>query len=141
MTANFITINKKSTLYNGDCEEVLKTLDDGSIDLIVTSPPYNVDLGDNKYNKNPYDMYYDNKDHIAYLSWLKNIFWRAHIKLKKGGRVAINIGDGKNGRVPTHSDIIQFMTQDLHYLPMANIIWRKNTAGNRCSWGSYIAPS
>ncbi len=141
MTTNCIKVNDNSVLYNGKCEEVLKTIPDRSIDLIITSPPYNVDLGDNKFNKNPYDMYYDNKDHDAYIAWLKNIFWRAWIKLKKGGRVAINIGDGKNGRVPTHVDIIHFMTRDLHYLPMANIIWRKNTAGNRCSWGSFASPS
>jgi len=28
------------TLYHGDCLEVLKTLDAGSVDLTVTSPPY-----------------------------------------------------------------------------------------------------
>lgn len=29
-------------LYNGDCLEVLKTIKDNSIDLIVTDPPYRV---------------------------------------------------------------------------------------------------
>lgn len=29
-------------LYNGDCLEVLKTIKDNSIDLIVTDPPYKV---------------------------------------------------------------------------------------------------
>ena len=33
-----------------DCTEGLELLKD-VIDLIVTSPPYNVDLGKNKYNK------------------------------------------------------------------------------------------
>ncbi len=33
-------INKLSTVYNADCLEVLKTLPDNSVDLIVTSPPY-----------------------------------------------------------------------------------------------------
>ncbi|KAF0216870.1 MAG: DNA methylase N-4/N-6 domain-containing protein [bacterium] len=27
-------------LYNGDCRDILPTLPDSSIDLIVTSPPY-----------------------------------------------------------------------------------------------------
>ena len=39
-------------LICGDCLEVIPKLKDEIIDLIVTSPPYNVDLGNNKYNKN-----------------------------------------------------------------------------------------
>ena len=31
------------TLYHGDCLEVLKTLDAGSVDVVVTDPPYGMD--------------------------------------------------------------------------------------------------
>lgn len=31
---------KRPLLFHGDCLEVLKTIDDNSIDLVVTSPPY-----------------------------------------------------------------------------------------------------
>ena len=31
-------------IIQGDCKDVLKTIDDNSIDLIVTSPPYRGDL-------------------------------------------------------------------------------------------------
>ncbi|MFW6016310.1 MAG: DNA methyltransferase, partial [bacterium] len=82
-------------LYNNKCEEIIPHLDDKSIDIVITSPPYNVDLGNNKYNKNPYDLYNDNKEHSQYIIWLKNIFQLIYPKLKKGGRIAINIGDGK----------------------------------------------
>ena len=50
-------------IHNIDCIEGLKQLEDNSVDLCVTSPPYNVDLGNNKYHKNPYDLYNDNKEH------------------------------------------------------------------------------
>ena len=33
---------KLNYLHNGDCFEMLKSLPDNSVDLIVTSPPYNV---------------------------------------------------------------------------------------------------
>ena len=91
---------------------------DDFIDLVITSPPYNIDLGKNRYNQNPYDLYQDNKDHKDYIAWLKDIFESLKPKMKSGGRICINIGDGKNGSVPTHSDIIQFMTKDtnLKYL-------------------------
>lgn len=133
MTADYIQINSKTKLCHGESEKVIPTLDDNSIDLVITSPPYNVNLGDNKFNKNPYDMYNDNKDHWTYIKWLRDdIFGPIYSKLKSGGRVAINIGDGKNGRVPTHVDIIHFMTRELKYLPMATLIWRKSQVSNRC---------
>ncbi len=116
----------------GKSEEKLKLIKDEVIDLVITSPPYNVNLGDNKFNKNPYDLYNDNKDHQEYIKWLKNIFALIKKKLKKGGRVAINIGSGKNGRVPTESDIMHFMTKELGYIPMGTIIWNKNDVSNRC---------
>lgn len=31
------------TIYHGDCREVLPTLPDQSIDLVLTDPPYGVD--------------------------------------------------------------------------------------------------
>ena len=123
---------KNITLYNSKSEDTIPTIEDNSIDLIITSPPYNVNLGDNKYNKNPYNLYNDNKEHSDYIKWLKDMFESLYPKLKKGGRAVINIGDGKNGAIPSHSDIIQFMSHELNYIPMANIIWQKNTTGNRC---------
>lgn len=128
-------------LYNDKCENVIPSIENESIDMVVTSPPYNVDLGNNKYNKNPYDLYNDNKEHLEYILWLKNIFKSIYPKLKKGGRIAINIGDGKNGMVPSHSDIIQFMLNDLNYIFMTNIIWNKKQISNRTSWGSFNSPS
>lgn len=128
-------------VVNGKCEEKLHDISDNSIHLVITSPPYNVNLGKNKLNKNPYDLYNDNKEHKEYIEWLKNIFDIIKNKLVSGGRVVINIGDGKNGAVPTSSDIVQFMCNDLKYLPMTHFIWNKNQCGNRCAWGSFNSPS
>lgn len=132
---------QKTVILNDDCMNVIPYLLDESIDLVITSPPYNVDLGKNKYNKNPYDLYRDNKAHHDYIKWLESIFEAIYPKLKSTGRVAINIGDGKNGRITTHSDIIHFMTQKIGYLPFGHIIWHKNQVGNRCAWGSWCSPS
>lgn len=125
----------------GKCEELIPQLPDRSIDITITSVPYNVDLGNNKYNKDSYDVYCDNKSHQDYVSWLKGIFGDLKPKLVHGGRVCINIGDGKNGAIPTHSDIINFMTWELGYLIKATIIWDKRQIGNRLSWGSWKSPS
>lgn len=129
-----------NTLYNDDCLKVIGELGKDLIDLVVTSPPYNVNLGDNKYNKNSYNLYNDNREHKEYVNWLKTIFSAIYSKLKSGGRVCINIGDGKNGSVPTSSDVIQFMTE-LNYIPVSHIIWNKNTTSARTAWGSWLSPS
>ena len=129
-------------IHQGKCEELIPLLPNNSIDLVITSPPYNVNLGNNKYNKNSYDIYKDNLEHWLYIKWLHKIFAALRTKMVLGGRICINIGDGANGKVPTHSDIIQFMTnsEDTSYLLKAVIIWMKNQIGNRTAWGSWKSP-
>ena len=41
-------------LINGDCLEVMKTIPDKSIDLVLTDPPYGINL--------KYDEYQDSED-------------------------------------------------------------------------------
>lgn len=124
----------------GDCLELIPEIKDRSVDLVITSPPYNVNLGDNKYNKSPYDLYNDNKEHHKFIEDIGKVTQVFTDKLKIGSRVVINIGDGKNGSVPTSSDIIQVMVKQ-GYIPMTHIIWDKSQVGNRTSWGSWLSPS
>lgn len=124
-----------------DCEKIIPRLDDNSIDIVITSPPYNVDLGNNKYHKSPYDLYNDNREHQEFIQWVVHIFGLIKPKLVHGGRVCINIGDTRNGSVLTHHDIVHGMVYDLNYIPMTTIVWNKNTTSNRCAWGSYMSPS
>lgn len=35
-----VELNDNITLYNADCIDILKSIPDDSIDLIVTDPPY-----------------------------------------------------------------------------------------------------
>ena len=39
-------------IYQGDCLEIMNKIDDNSLDLTITSPPYNVGIN--------YDSIYDN---------------------------------------------------------------------------------
>ena len=52
-------------LWTGDCLTVLPLLPAASIDVIVTSPPYNLDLA--------YSGYKDSKAEAEYLTWLTNV--------------------------------------------------------------------
>lgn len=125
------------------CEDAFDTIDrmpNNFLDLTVTSPPYNVDLGNNKYKKDSYDLYKDNKPYIKYIAWLNELFYEIYLKTKSGGRCAINIGDAQNGKITTHSDIIQFMKK-IGWKPMSAIIWDKKDTSNRAAWGSWMSPS
>jgi DNA modification methylase len=116
----------------GDCLTIIPDLPDNSIDLSITSPPFNVNL-------TGYDTYMDNKRHQDYINWLKSIFQIIYAKLKVGGRICINIGDGHNGKVHTHVDIVNFMCE-IGYLHMTTIIIDKENTSNRASWGSFKSP-
>ena len=127
-------------IINDKCENVLPTIPDNSIDIIISSPPYNLELGNNKFNKNKYDTYDDNLPYNDYLNWMESLFKECYRVLKVGGRLALNIGDGQNGKIPTHADFIVRLRDNVKFLPMTTIIWDKKNVSNRCSWGSYCSP-
>ena len=129
-----------NTIFNESNLITLDRMPANLLHLTITSPPYNVDLGNNKYNKNGYDQYADNKEYKQYISELKEVFSKVYDKTVDGGRCVINIGDGKNGRIATHADIIHFM-HDIGWLVYAQIIWDKSQVGNRCAWGSFKSPN
>ena len=64
---------KLNKIYNEDNLITLKRIEDNFIDLTITSPPYNVKLGNNFKGKEGYDIYEDNKNikDIKYLILLK----------------------------------------------------------------------
>jgi DNA modification methylase len=55
--------------------------------------------------------------------------------MRDDGRIVINIGDGKNGSIPTHANIINFMIE-LGYGVLTTIIWNKKNTSSRTAWGS-----
>lgn len=93
-----IELNK---IYNMDCKDGLKLLDDNSIDLIITSPPYNLGeehhTGNNKFKA--YSTYSDNLPENDYQYWQKNIINECYRVLKGDGSMFYNhknrIRDGK----------------------------------------------
>lgn len=119
-------------IYNEDCTISIDRMDEETIDLTICSPPYNVNLGSK--TKFKYDIYNDNIEHKDYLNWLESIFQNIYKKTKIGGRCVINIGDAKNGKINTHSDIIQFMKK-IGWGVLSIIIWDKGTTNCRTAWG------
>jgi len=128
-----------SRIQNINCIEGIKSLRNNSINLVITSPPYNLDKN-TKNKKIIYNSYHDNKEYNTYISWLKEIFELLFNKMTLDGRICINIGDQKNGAIPTHSYIMDFMLS-LGYKNFTTIIWNKSQTNRRTAWGSFNSPS
>ena len=86
-------------IYNEDCLETLARLEDNSIDLIITSPPYNKGI----YAKPQkgciwnatinYDNYNDALEPEEYVSWQKKIISECMRVLKPSGSLFYNHKD------------------------------------------------
>lgn len=77
----------------GDAAELLNTLDDGSVNLVVTSPPFAL-----LRQKN-----YGNLEQGAYVSWLCAFGKQVHEKLTEDGSFVIDLGGAYNRGSPTYS--------------------------------------
>jgi site-specific DNA-methyltransferase (adenine-specific) len=78
---------KYSTRFDlrlGDCVAGMRSLPDESIDLVVTSPPYNLGIG--------YEKYQDRLSSEDYLAW--SLEWTGEVSrlLKPGGSFFLNVG-------------------------------------------------
>lgn len=77
-------------LHNIDCLKGLFETKSNSVQLVVTSPPYN--LNDKRYYKN----YEDNKSSQEYINWLKDINTELFRVLKDDGVYCLNLSYNRN---------------------------------------------
>jgi site-specific DNA-methyltransferase (adenine-specific) len=132
-------------VFATSCINLPNYLTGRQIDLVVTSPPYNIDLGRNKSKKRTrirqYDNHQDDMPYDVYLNFLYQKFMVIRDHLKVGARVCVNIGDGKNGEYPTKYHLDDIMIRQLGFLSYTTIIWNKKQTSNRTAWGSWCLPS
>lgn len=84
-----IDLNK---IYNEDCLETMKRMDDNSVDLVVTSPPYNTSrVGSSDKYASRYDTFQDSKTNQEYIDWSVDIFNAYDKILRKNGCVLYNL--------------------------------------------------
>src|SRR4030066_1097310 len=107
--------------------ENMSELPDGSIHLMVTSPPYNVGK--------EYDADMTLPD---YLAWLEKVWAEVFRVLVPGGRACVNIANlGRKPYIPLHAWITESMLR-LGYLMRGEIIWNKAaSASPSTAWGSW----
>ena len=98
-------------LHNDDCEIVLSKLSHKSIDLIITSPPYNLNV---KYNN-----YKDKRE--DYIKWLSKILNLCCKVLKDDGHLFINLSSSKDEPFTAYK-----VVEQLDWVLQNNIIWAKS---------------
>lgn len=111
--------------------ERMEELPDSCIQLVVTSPPYNVGKS------------YDQDLTLAqYRKLLKTVFSEVFRVLVDGGRACINIANlGRKPYIPLHSYVITDML-DVGFQMRGEVIWNKgSSAGASTAWGSWQSAS
>ena len=110
--------------YLADCVEVLKHLPAGSVDVIVTSPPYNLGI--------QYNRYQDTLSRDDYLEWTHQWVGAAARVLRPDGSLFLNVG-AKPSDPWTALDVAQAVRP---HLRLQNVVhWIKSIAIDRGSAG------
>lgn len=113
-------------------DDFLKTsaIQDESVDLIVTSPPYNVDI---KYNSHDDQMTYED-----YLDFTRQWIKQAYRFAKVTGRFCLNVPLDKNkgGQQSICADFTA-IAKEVGWKYHSTIIWNEGNISRRTAWGSW----
>jgi DNA modification methylase len=96
-----IMVGDRATLYQGDCLEVMRRMPTGSVDLVVTSPPSNLNMMSNgrkrgktsntlwesKLLSHGYASYDDAREPNEYVQWQKDVLNECWRLLAVGGAI------------------------------------------------------
>ena len=104
----------------------MRRLPAAAVDLVVTSPPYNLGVRYGKYS--------DREDRQSYLKWCET--WAAQVRrvLKPGGSFFLNIGSAPSNPMLPHE--IVFQIRNLFVL-QNTIHWIKSIAINDRTFGHF----
>jgi len=120
-------------IYCGDFLH-LSAIPASSIDLIVTSPPYNVDIGYNSHN--------DGLSYEEYLEFSRRWLAKSFELVKEDGRLCLNIPLDKNkgGKHSVCADIT-VLAKEIGWKYHSTIIWNEGNISRRTAWGSFMSAS
>lgn len=111
---------------------------ENSVDLIVTSPPYNVDIH--------YGMFKDDIPYEKYLEFTEKWLNKALKLLKPDGRMCLNIpldkskGRKNEGFQSVFVDITS-IAKKIGWKYFSTIIWNEQNISRRTAWGSWMSAS
>ncbi len=121
------------TIHCAD-SRAMREVDDGSVQLIVTSPPYNVGKD--------YTQHHDAMELEEYLAFLNVVWKECRRVLCRGGRIAVNVANTwRKPYIPLNGYIARQLI-DLGLQMRGEIIWDKGpSAGISTAWGSFARAS
>ncbi len=131
--------NYINQVINGDCVKVMSEMPEGSIDLIVTSPPYGVNIA--------YDTHDDDMFFWEYKAFSRQWLEEAFRVLKDDGRIALNIPyeinrQAKGGRIFFVSEIYQIMKEiGFNFFGIVDLEEDSPHRSKTTAWGSWMSPS
>jgi site-specific DNA-methyltransferase (adenine-specific) len=126
-------------IITGDCVEVMKSLPEGCVDLVVCSPPYNADI--------KYDVYDDGLSMDEY--WKFTIDWLTQVfrVLKDDGRIAVNVPIEMNvqergGRILFNAEFWMKMKEvGFRFFGMVDLTEDSPHRVRQTAWGSWMSSS
>ena len=121
------------SIYNADFLKI-SCIEEGTIDLTVTSPPYNVGI---KYSSHDDKMSYED-----YLYFTKEWLNKCYRLAKEDGRLCLNIPLDKNkgGQQSVCADITT-IAKEVGWRYHATVIWNEQNISRRTAWGSWLSAS
>ena len=134
---------KLDIIHNADVNDGLNLIDDNSVHLIISSPPYA-----NEFIKYE-NMESNYKGYDNWLEILHQAYSTMFLKQVSGGRNFIQIDscngqgidDEKDGIQPVYYDVIKMM-KDIGYKFRWEYVWYKQSSvGSRPNWGSFGSPA
>ncbi len=119
----------KGQIYWGDCLDYLKDLRSGSVNLVVTSPPYAL-LKKKKYG---------NEESSKYLDWFRPFGKEIYRVLADNGSFVLNIGGSWNKGEPTrnlyHFKILIMLCEEYGFnLAQEMFYWNPSKLPNPAEW-------
>jgi site-specific DNA-methyltransferase (adenine-specific) len=126
-------------IINGDCVKVMASLPESCVDLVVTSPPYNVGID--------YDSYDDKKSMEDYWQFTKDWLSESYRILKDDGRIAVNIPyevnvQDRGGRILFMSEFYQIMKNlGFKFFGLVDLNEQSPHRSKTTAWGSWMSPS
>lgn len=126
-------------IIQGNCVEVMASLPESTIDLIVTSPPYNVGID--------YDAHDDKQSMEDYWQFTKDWLSESYRILKDDGRIAVNIPyevnvQDRGGRILFMSEFYQIMKNlGFKFFGLVDLNEQSPHRSKTTAWGSWMSPS
>lgn len=109
-----------------------KSITPNSVDLIVTSPPYNLGI--------PYNAHQDDSPYEQYLQFTKAWLAKCFQLLKDDGRACINVplDTNKMGHYSIGADITT-LAKLVGFQYRTTIVWHEGNISRRTAWGSWMS--